>query len=317
MPINRLLPLVTLFLLSSCFIADEIFVPADESTVTTDLQGLAEKNIKDQIARELGEKDFYKPFGFSKLIITKPLAIAELDELEKQAALHPTDSSYKRKITEKQNEIRTLRIERSADLDHIFSIRGDSLTIHVLELSYHLNDTLGIIDSHPTLILDLPLEYELILDYYFNEYTLFMAPTYSEARKLSRTFYTFFKEELEKRETITTKSNFFKHALDICLEVKDLGQFDQNTIAQRLFQRYLREQRADIVGYEPLKFSQLYETKNNDDNSIVGYYFFHKFNRTVEEQIDTNLILVEFSPFYEVTQIFQLDGEIEDYTNQQ
>ncbi len=316
MPLNRILPLITLFLLSSCFIADELLVTDTTKETTTDLQSIAEQNIASQIKRELGETDQYKSFGFSQLIITKPIAIAELDELEKQAAINPSDTSYKRKIEQKSSEIRALRLERTANLDHIFSIKSDSLTIHLLELSYRLNDTLGVIDSRPTLIIDLPITYELILEYYFNEYTLFMAPTYSEARKLSRAFYTFFKDELERRSTITSKSNFFKHILDICLEVKDLGEFDQNKIAQQLFSLYLREQRQDIAAYESLGFSQLYETKNNDDNSIVGYYFFHKFSRSFEEQRDSNLVLVEFSPYYEVTQVFQLDGELEDYTNQ-
>ena len=126
----------------------------------------------------------------------------------------------------------------------------------------------------PQILLEVPASYRLIVDYYANEYTIFRAQSYTEGRKMSNKFYAFFKNQLETYTTTTAKSNFLKHVLEICRYVKLTGEFEQDFIAQNLLKTYLNEKRPDISEYEPLDFSELYETKNNADNSVLGYYFF-------------------------------------------
>lgn len=316
MPIKKLLAIIIVTLaLTGCFIANEVFTEKPEVNPYSNLQGLAESNITNQINTELSDTDVYKPYGFTKLKVIKPLAIAQLDSLENAKILNPDDTSITRLIREKKAFIQQAGIERTASIEHIFTITSDTNAIHILELKYFLNDTLGITDSKPTIILDVPLSYELIIEYFYNEHTILMAQSYAEGRKMSRTFYYYFKSHLETFQTITGKSNFLKHCLNVCIEVKRLGVFDQNEVTQSILERHIREDRKDITDYEPLAFSQLYQSKNNVDSSLVGYYFFHKFIGNYADQIDTNVVLVEFSPYYEVSQIFQMEGTFESYVN--
>jgi len=303
---------LTLFL-QSCFIADEIFTDT-EVVEEDDLQKRAEENVTAYLKEQVGAAK-YEPYGFNKLKIIKPVAILELEKLEKALNANPKDTSLQRQVNEQRTFIQNNNIERTAELTHFFTLVTDTSSIHVLEAKYTLNDTLGVKSMSPEIMLPIPPSYKLILDYYFNEYTILIAPTYAEARKISRSFYQFFKDELEKRKGVQAKSDFLRHALDICQLVKIKGEFNQDYITQSLLQQYIITERQDISEYEALEFSELYETKNNEDESIVGYYFFHKFIGDYNNKKDTHVVLVEFSPFYEVNQVFQLEGSFESYLN--
>ncbi len=305
---------LTSTLLQSCFIADEFFTKEVKEPVKLDLQTTAEKNIRQKIQSTLKDET-YTPYGFSELTIIKPLEIQNLESLEARLRQNKGDTILIRKIEENKTYIKENKIERMAELDHFFTIISNEETIDVMEIKYILNDTLAVKTMSPKIILSVPVSYQLILEYYFNEHTIIIAQTYAEGKRLSKTFYRFFKDQLETFETVEDKSNFLEHTLAICKLVKLKGNFDQDFIVQTLLKLYMGEEREDIEEYEPLKFSELYETKNNKDNSVVGYYFFHKFIGKFDNQKDTNVVLVEFSPYYEVDQIFQLEGSFESYTN--
>lgn len=314
MPLKPLfLPLCVLILINACTITDDLFIEKKEEPIN--LQKIAESNVSAFINSQLDSSEIYKSYGFTSLKITKPLAFEQLETLEKELLSTPNDSSLIRQIQAKKAFIKEEQLERNAKFDHVFTITSDTTSIGILELNYRLNDTLGVIDWTPKIALNVPPSYSLIIDYFFREHTLFMAPSYAEARNLSRAFYSYFKTQLETFNTVDSKSAFLKHTLNVCLELKAFGTFDQNKITQAIFKRYIKEERTDLTEYIPLEFSELYETKNNSDSSLVGYYFFHKFSRNYSSQIDTNLVLVEFSPYYEVGKIFQLEGTMESYTN--
>lgn len=307
------LPLCVLAILNACTITDDLFLEREDPPIN--LQHTAELNVVKFIKTQLDSNEVYKPFGFTSLKIVKPLAFSQLEELEQELKSDPTDSLIIRQINAKKAYIKEEQLERSANLDHVFTITSDTSSISILELNYKLNDTLGVIDWMPKIALNVPTSYSLIIEYFFKEHTIFIAPTYNEGRALSQSFYRFFKEHLETYKSIDEKSAFLKHTLNVCLELKALGQFNQNKITQALFQRHIRENRTELKEYIPIEFSDLYETKNNSDSSLVGYYFFHKFSGNYSNQIDTNLVLVEFSPYYEVGKIFQLEGTMESYIN--
>ncbi|MFT5822768.1 MAG: hypothetical protein ACI8ZM_004025 [Crocinitomix sp.] len=301
--------------LKGCFIADELFLEETESSPQLNLQATAENNVTKKIQSDLGENE-YTPYGFSQLKVIKPLKIVELEETELQLRLHPKDSSIKASILAQKEFIRENKIERTAELSHFFTLISDTMNINVLEAKYTLNDTLAVQKTEPEIVLTVPKKYQLMIDYYFNEYTIIRAPTYTEAKQLSKRFYRFFKDQLETYTMVGQKSSFLKHTLDICTMIKYKGDFDQEYIVQTVLHKFVNNERKDIQNYSPLEFSTLYETKNNADNSVVGYYFFHKFIGNFADQKDTNVVLVEFTPYYQVDQIFQLDGSYESYTNQ-
>ncbi len=302
--------------LQGCFIADELFEEEEEKVSNQlDLQSKAEENVSKEIQSEIGD-DEYTPYGFSQLKVIKPLELVKLEEMELQLRLHPKDSTLMDSIQNQKDFIRENKIERTAEMSHFFTLITDTTNINILEAKYTLNDTLGVIKMDPEIVLSVPKKYQLMIDYYFNEYTIIIARSYTEGKQLSKSFYRFFKDQLETYKRVDQKSAFLKHTLDICTMVKFKGNFDQEYIVQSVLQKFIKKERKDIQNYAPLKYSTLYETKNNDDDSIVGYYFFHKFIGNYAEQKDTNVVLVEFSPYYQVEQIFQLDGTFESYTNQ-
>lgn len=314
MALKNLLALLILTLtIPSCFIANELLLD-DEETPTDSLQAKAELSAKKK-TQSILNNEIYTPYGFSPLKIIKPVELIELEKLEKELQTSPADTALKAAYAEKKRFIDEAGIKRKTQLEHVFTIENDSTgVISVLEFKYTFNDTLAVINMDPEIFLKLDQSYRTILDYYFNEYTIFNATTYAEARRLSRNFYTFFKTQLESYEMLDEKSAFLKHTINICSLVKLTGKFDPNYLTQEIFKNYIAENRKDIADYESLVFSDLYETKNNANDSIVGYYFFHKFIGNYANQKDTNVVLVEFSPYYEVGQIFQLENSFESYT---
>lgn len=305
--------LITLFI-PGCFIANELLLDDEEYTTET-LQTKAEVRATEK-TQSILNNEIYNPYGFSPLKIIKPVELIELEKLEKELKASPADTALKAAYSEKKRFVDEAGIERKAELDHVFTLENDSTgVISVLEFKYTFNDTLAVINMDPKVFLKLDQSYRTVLDYYFNEYTIFNATTYAEAKRLSHNFYAFFKTQLESYQSLDEKSAFFKHTINICSLVKLTGKFDPNYLTQELFKNYIAENRKDITDYESLAFSDLYETKNNVNDSIVGYYFFHKFIGNYASQKDTNVVLVEFSPYYEVGQIFQLENSFESYTN--
>lgn len=311
-PLIRNLSVVFLFiLLSGCLIADEIFLEPPVPDVS--LQTKAEKAIYQYIVKKSPNEN-YQSYGFSELIIRKPLHIQKRDSLDAALKKDPQNETLKAKRDTLNAFIKENNIERTAVLEHFFTLKNDTVdAINIFEIKYTLNDTLGVKETNPQIILTLPESYETTLDYYFYEYTIFIAPTYAEARQMSRKFYYYFKTQQEKLMLSTRKSDFLKHTLEICKLVKVNGKFEQDRIVQELFKTYIKEKRADIKSYTPVEFSPLYETIEESNDSLIEYYFFHKFTGEYNEKVDTNVVLIEMSPYYEIDQVFQLDQPFENY----
>jgi hypothetical protein len=312
MLLNKSLVLI-FFLLTfqSCYIADSIFLAPPVVEAEESLQSKCEKQVKNYIT-ERSLKEIYTSYGFSQLKIIKPVQFVQLEELEEKALNDPSNKNLQDQYTQKKAEIAESGVKTSIELGHLFTLASDSSGLSILEIDYTLNDKLEVTTIHPKIILLLPLDYAKVTDYFMNEYTIFNAPTYAEAKNLSTQFYNFFKEKMETYPIVSTKSAFLHHALDVCKIVQDQRVFDQNFISQSIFKTYLQKNRTDIKDYTPLEFSPLYET--NKDDSLLGYYFFHKFIGSYREVIDTNVVLVEFSPYYQVDKIFQLTETFESYT---
>jgi hypothetical protein len=312
MKLKKSLGLIFLFLtFQSCYIADSIFLVTPEVEEQESLQTKCEKQVENYIA-ERSTKEIYNSYGFSQLKIIKPVELVQLETLEQNALNDPSNKNLQDEYTKKKATIEELGIKATIELGHLFTLSSDSTGLSILEIDYILNDKLQVTDIRPKIALTLPLDYARVTDYFLQEHTIFNAPTYEEAKYLSLQLYNFFKDKMETYPTVSTKSAFLHHALDICKIVQDQRVFDQNYIAQAVFKTYLQKNRADIKDYAAMEFSPLYETNKGD--SLLGYYFFHKFMGSYREVLDTNVVLVEFSPYYQVDKIFQLTETFESYT---
>lgn len=310
-----LLLLGLVLFLYGCPIADEIFLPSKEKPASLSLQERSELAVTTRIKSQL-ENESYEPYGFSAIKIIKPKAIIELEQLEEKLKQTPKDSALYKEVQKKQDDIREKNIESKITIDHIFSLTKDSNQTTLLEVEYLLGDTLAVQKIKPKIQLKLPIIYHSILPYYFNEYTIFATDSYAEGRKLSRAFFRFYKTKLETFNEIDEKSAFLKHALSMSLYVKQIGKFDHDYIKKNLFDQYLSDNYSTISDYKPLNYSALYETRKEGDNSLVGYYFFHEFIRTFNAETDTNVVVVEMNPYYQIHNVSQLDKPFETYTNQ-
>lgn len=308
-----ILVLILCSTLSGCYIADEIFVN-QEKELPPSLQEQSETSVTKWINTKLKDET-YTPYGFSKIKIIKPKEIVEVENLEKQLKSTPEDSTKANEIRQKRKYLRDNNIESKITLDHIFTFAKDTNALTIFEIEYILNDTLAVQRINPKILLNLPYSYSSILPYYIKEYTIFAASSYSEGRKLSRSFFRFYKTKLEEFSDIDEKSAFLEHTLDMSIYVKEKGNFDQNYIKKELLTKHMLKNRPDIADYAGKRYSELYETRNNEDNSLIGYYFFHEFIGTFNSQTDTNVVLVEMNEYYQIGSVFQLDQPFNTYTN--
>lgn len=296
--------------MSSCFFADTIFEPP--ASKETSLQELSQKAVSSYLEDQT-QKD-YRPFGFGVITIRKPLEIVELEELQEKADQKPS-AEYDTLILQKKAFIEENRIERSISLDHFFTLTDSLGKITVYETNFILNDTLGVKDVSAEIILPLGRKLLPALENYFYEYNIFLTPSYYESLNLSSNFYAFFKSELERREGIQEKSDFLLHTLKLTEQVAKEGAFEQEKILQRQVKQYMSKERGDVKSYEPLSFSDLYQKMQEENENVKGYYFFHKFMGTYQEVRDTNVVLIEFNPYYEMEQIYQMDRPFDQYFN--
>lgn len=309
---NRTYPilLILAIFLSGCIITDELFLPPapeQEEPLQDQVQAMVEKHLASQT------KGFkYVPYGFSEILITKPQPILELETLEAEQKKNP-EANLDSAIQAKRKFIRENDIQRTVSVDHFYTLEDDQENITVIEDRFYLNDTLKVLGSDLLLMTEIPPTYEDVLVYYFYEYTIFLERTYEESKKLSQEFYAFFKQRLEALSTIRERSNFLLHTLELCYYVKQTGHFDQQYILEYIVQNYIQKERRDIQDYEPIDFSILYEQSEEGSTNVLGYYFFHKFIGTYGTEIDTNVIMVEFSPWYELGEIYQMDRPYDQY----
>lgn len=299
-------------LLSSCYFVDDIFNPPPEKAPS--LQELSQKSVAQYLSEKVHQK--YDPYGFGEIKITKPIDIVELEELEKQRAGQGYSSpELDSSIALKRRFIRANNIERTIKLDHFFTLTDTFEVTTVFETTFLLNDTLGVKNISAKIMQSLEENYVPILTYFFYEKPIFLTASYQQSKVLSKNFYAFFKKELENRDGMQAKSAFLLHALKITRQVKIKGKFDQQDVMERQITYFMRNDRPDINNYENLKFSSLYETSDEKSSDITGYYFFHKFIGNFDQVKDTNVVLIEFNPYYEIDNIYQMDRPYTGYFN--
>lgn len=298
--------------LSSCYFVDDIFDPPQEKEPT--LQEKCESSVKSYL-KKTTRGYLYNPYGFGKITIRKPQEIVDLEELEKKQQNEGTSADLDSTIAFLRHYIELNKIERTVDLDHFFTLKDSLGDFTIYETNFILNDTLGVKDLSAKIVAPTDGKYEDALAYFFYEYNIFNAGTYYESRNLSSNFYAFFKSELETKTDRLEKSAFLLHALRLTYEVQSTGAFDQQMILEKLVKEHITYKKDDIENYDPLEFSTLFQTQVDETEEISGYYFFHKFIGTFQGTTDTNVVLVEFNPFYEIDNIYQMDRPFDPYFN--
>ena len=312
---TRLLQLITgLFLcatLHGCYILNDLLV--EETVPELSLQQKCEKSVTDYINDRL-DNEAYRAYGFSDVIIHKPIEILELEELEEQRTSgKKTGPGIDSLIEYQRNYIRANEIKRTVEISHFFTLKKPNGPVAVLESNYLLNDTLAVIDFSPEIILDMPREYEEALNYYFYEYGLFQTSSYSDSRNLTNQFYTFFKSRQKELMGVQSKSGFLLHTLKITGIVKENAAFDQNLIAKTLLHEMLSSGPGAVTDYAALEFSPLYEKRTDD--LVSGYYIFHKFRGHLHDTTATYIYRADFSPWYEVQSLTEMPEPFESYLN--
>jgi len=297
----------------SCYIADEFFLPEPEQALPS-LQKSCEDAVTFYIQARLNS-ELYKPYGFGDIIIHKPMDIAILEQLEanRKNGLE-TGPKLDSLIEEKRHYISENKIERTVSIDHFFTIKNNiTQKIIVLESNYLLNDTLGVEDFKPKIVLELPEKYEESLNFYFFEYTIFLSPVYTEGQKLSREFYAFFKGKLESINNVNARSAFLLHTLKLTKTVKEKGEFNQQEITEYLVKTYYWQQLDSSSNYIVEKFSPLFQ--KTIDEKVSGYYIFHKFSGLLGNPLDTSVVRADFTAYYELESITEMERPFEPYFN--
>jgi len=299
-----------LFSTYGCFIADEAI--NNKSEYSGSLSNKIKSTISKYVKDEYKDYQYYK-YGFSDLIIHKPEELVKLDSLKN---IKPKSTEQKHQLQKRidslNNFIKTNQIKYWLEIDHVFNIKNKSTKqIELYEATFYLNDSIQVKKVKPLMFLELSRADEVIYSDFFFEMPIFYANTYSESQNLSHNFYSYFKTELETKKSISEKSNFLRHIIWICREVKQKGKFQLDDILKKLTVKNLSEN-TEINNYKPLEFSKVFETK--EDNILKNYYFFHKFSHSKADTLVKDAVYISFfSPYYILTEIYQLEKPIEQY----
>jgi len=287
--------IITTLSLNSCFIADEMFL--DNESNKESLSSKVEKEISEYI-KDNSENYIYKNYGFSKLTIKKPAELVVLDNLKRKQALDTNQHLVNQQIKTIDSIIKARNIRYSLEIDHEYSLKNKlSKTIELFETKFTLADSIKVNEIKPLLNLKLTDEDVVLFETYFYETPIFLTSTYAESKALSSEFYNFFKQHQEELIGVKQKSNFLKHSLNICKDIKEDGIFDQSYYLLKSADRQIRLD-STIINYKPIEYSPLFETIVNE--KLVNYYFFHSFISSTTGSSDTLSTYIEFSPYYEL-----------------
>lgn len=283
-------------LLQSCYIADSFFV--EEPVAPISLQKECERSVDSYVRSKSGNLT-YVSYGFSTAEIHVPQEIVVLEDMEKNKAegfLEGPDTDSI--IQAKKNFIEQNNIQRTAHLKHFYTLRNADESLTVMETNFILDDTLGVMDFKPIILLSIPVSYETALNYYMYEYTLFASEDVLEARKLSNRFYSFFKRRQEQLTTVDSKSAFLFHALKATNYVLVKKEFNATDFVQQLTNEMITQSPDAAGSYVPLGYSPLYE--KSSEGKITSYYIFHKFSLTKDDSTAIYAIQLDLSPYYEI-----------------
>lgn len=298
-------------LFQSCYIADSFFV--EEPPAPISLQKECERSVDNYVRSKSGDL-FYTSYGYTPVEIHVPQEIIVLEEMEKNKAEGFLDGADTDSIIQaKRAYIEENNIQRKAHLEHFYTLRKGLETITIMETNFILDDTLGVFDFQPQILLTIPASYELSLNYYMHEYTIFASADVIEARKLSNRFYYFFKRRQEELKTVDAKSAFLFHALKATQYAIEKKQFNPTEFVE-LATKELMALSADLSqSYVPLAFSPLYE--KSYEGKITGYYIFHKFSQTKTDSTGIYAVQIELSSYYEILSRSYLEPPFDTYFN--
>ena len=313
---RHLILLAFALVLHSCLIADEFFLSEPTPPEPT-LQQKSESAVQRYIQQKL-TKESYKAYGFSEIVIHQPKELKTLDSLlAKEAELKkikaPVDSALTNRIANQKELIKLYGIKRWIDIDHFFTLKYEANKLVIIESNYIFNDTLGVTSFKPSILLETTTKYEEAFNYYFYEYSIFLSPNYRDARALSNNFYEFFKRHQNNLADIISKSEFLQHCLKMTLSVKETGEFNLQKIVEKEIVDFNTNGKDSIAEYESRRFSVVYE--KSEEQSVTGYYIFHKFIGRMDGVIDEFVMRVDFNPYYQIEKITLMPKPYETYFN--
>jgi hypothetical protein len=199
-------------------------------------------------------------------------------------------------------------------MDHVFSlISKKNNKIELVESRFFLNDKLEVNNMDALMTLPINEEEETSFANYFFEYVIFQKEDYYQSKTMSKTFYAHFKKRQQELVGIKAKSDFMSHTLMLCHEVESVGDFNQDLVLQKITKDYIRK-KGWSEGVKSLDFSTLFEI--NENETLKGYYFFHKFSDYKNESVDTSVVYVGFSPYYELIDFTEVEKPFNQYFNE-
>jgi len=272
-----------------------------------------EEKIKNQVTNyinsKLNEGDVYEPVGFSEITIIKPYEFAVLEELEFANSTKLATKNIKEEIEELKEYIETNNISYIFQINHVFLLYNNFQKVDILEVTYQLNDTFGIINYNPVILLNTPMSNRAIFLKFYNKIPIFKTASEYENQKVSNQFYGFFKNKLYQIPDIEKRSEFLEHILFLVNEVFIDGEFKQKKVLMKIAYNFLINQ---FNSYNPNVFSKLFEIKN--DEILDGYYFFHKFSHSNENmEVEFLVYYLKFSPYYELENFLPMQKPYEKY----
>lgn len=284
--------------LHSCFIADELFL--EENSPSPSLDSKVQNVISTHIKAN-SENYIYKNYGFSELIIKKPAELVVLDNLKRKKRTDLNQKAIDQKIQQLDSIIKQNNITYSLEIDHQFSLKQNvTNSIELFEMRFILSDSISINQRIPLSFLNLTPTEAITFQDYFYENSIFSHHSFEESKALSTDFYNFMKHHQEELIGIKDKSEFLRHTLTLCNEIKSKGKFDQHQYLLNIAKNKFNSD-TTIIGYAPIMYSNLFETII--DQKLVNYYFTHSFTNSKTGFPDTLFSKIEFTPYYELKSI--------------
>jgi hypothetical protein len=196
-------------------------------------------------------------------------------------------------------------------MDHTYSLTdNETKEVKLYEARFFISDSLKVVGTKQLILLDLDSIDEIAFSNYFYETAIFEEGDYYLSKKSSRGFYQFFKNRQEELTKLDEKSEFMKHTLWLCNQVRLYGGFEQEAILEKMVVNRFKTNK-DVVGYKMLIFSTLYEI--NNDKTFKGYYFFHKFSHSYNRKEQLSVVYIRFSPYYEIKEILEVKKPYKQY----
>ena len=293
------------FTLPSCFIANDLFLEEEEPKLSLPLEVVVKDSVYRYIQSKKGINQKYLSYGYEplKVIVPKEVKNKEMWESRKDV-LGFDQEEVNNKIAYYDSIVKTKKLSRKISIEHTFSLRerGDSL-LDLQSINFILSNQLEVIDFIPRYQINLDVEEEKAFAKFYYESPIIKAYTYSESQSLSKNFYSFFKDEWNVKKSNIERGAFLEHIVDVVKLVQSENEFDIQSVSQTLLVDYMKKNRSDIIGYEPIDFSPLYEI--NEDEKLEGYYFFHTFNFQNNDKTEPLSVYVKFNRFYEVEKIIE------------